>query len=300
VTAAVERRQLAIGPRTISYLFASQAPGRHLAVFLHAFPLGAEMWVPQMQALPPGWTAVAPDFRGFGASTPDPPAAVRADATLDGYADDVEALLEALGAARAAVCGCSMGGYAALSLLRRAPDRIAGLLLADTRATGDSEAGRASRVAMLDLLDRQGPGAVAADMRAKLVGPTTQASRPAVVGAVEAMMRRATPAGVGFAVARMMNRPDSSAALASFRGPVCVVVGEEDALTPPAEAAAMAGLVPGAALVAIRGAGHLSNLESPEAFNAAMLDWLRAVDSAAAGPTNPESLIPNPQSRALR
>jgi pimeloyl-ACP methyl ester carboxylesterase len=295
VTAAVvERRRLAIGPRTISYLAANQAPGRRLAVLLHAFPLGAEMWRPQLQALPPDWWAVAPDFRGFGGSTPDPPEASREAATLDDYAGDVMALLDALGAARAAVCGCSMGGYAAFSLLRRAPGRIDGLLLADTRATADAEAARASRAAMLELLDRHGPGAVAADMRAKLVGPTTHATRPAVVGAVDAMMRDATPAGVGFAVSRMMNRPDSSAALAAFSPPVSVVVGEEDALTPPAEAAAMAALVPAAALVLIPGAGHLSNLESPAAFNAAMLDWLRAVDGSAAGQTSPEPRVPSP------
>ena len=293
--AVVERRQFALGSRILSYLAAGAAPGRRLAVFLHAFPLGAKMWLPQLEALPSGWSAVAPDFRGFGASTSDSPGAPRAGASLDEYAGDVVALLDALGAARAAVCGCSMGGYAALALVRRIPGRLDGLLLADTRATADSEIARASRAAMLDLLDRQGPGAVTADMRAKLVGPTTHASRPAVVGAIDAMMRRATPAGIGFALARIMNRPDSSAALASFSGPVCVAVGEEDALTPPAEAAAMAALVPGAALATISGAGHLSNLESPAAFNAAMLDWLRAIDRAAAGQTNPESPIPNPE-----
>jgi pimeloyl-ACP methyl ester carboxylesterase len=295
VSAAIERRQLDVGPRVISYLAASRAPGpSRLAVFLHAFPLDADMWTPQLLALPPGWTAVAPDLRGFGGSPPAPPAAVRADATLDEYAGDVVALLDSLGASRAAVCGCSMGGYAAFSLLRRAPDRIDGLLLADTRATADAEAARASRAAMLDLLDRQGAGAVAADMRAKLVGPSTHAARPAVVGAVDDMMRQATAAGIGFAVARMLNRPDSSASLASFRGPVCVAVGAEDALTPPSEAAAMAALVPGATLVTIPGAGHLSSLESPEAFNAAMLDWLGAVDGAAAGQTSPEPRIPSP------
>ena len=293
----VERRQIAIGPCTISYLAANQAPGRRLAVFLHAFPLGAEMWRPQLQALPPDWWAVAPDFRGFGGSTPDPAEASREAATLDDYAGDVVALLDALGAARAAVCGCSMGGYAAFSLLRRAPGRIDGLLLADTRATADSEAARASRAAMLDVLDRSGPGAVAADMRAKLVGPTTHATRPAVVGAVDNMMRDATPPGVGFAVSRMLNRPDSSDALASFSGPVCVVVGLEDALTPPAEAAAMAALVPAAALVLIPGAGHLSNLEAPDAFNAAMHAWLESVASVTAGHTNPEPRTPNPESR---
>ena len=105
------------------------------------------MWVPQLRALPDGWAAVAPDFRGFGGSDPDGDRPLREDARLEDYADDVAALLDALGVGRAAVCGCSMGGYAAFALLRRFPGRVSGLLLADTRTAADSEAARASRAA---------------------------------------------------------------------------------------------------------------------------------------------------------
>jgi pimeloyl-ACP methyl ester carboxylesterase len=295
VTAAVvERRRLAIDGRSLSYLAAGPLQGRRLAVFLHAFPLNAEMWLPQLREMPEGWAAVAPDFRGFGESTPDGADAVREEARLEDYAADVVALMDALGVSRAAVCGCSMGGYAVFSLLRRAPGRIDGLLLADTRATADSEAARASRAAMLDLLDRGGPAAVAADMRPKLVGSTSSRERPGVLEEIDRLMSRASSRGTGFAIARIRNRPDATAALAAFRGQVCVVVGEEDTLTPPSEAASMAALTPGAALVIIPRAGHLPNLESPAAFNAVMLDWLRAIDGLAAGPTSPESRVPSP------
>ena len=183
-------------------------------------------------------------------------------------------LLDALGAGRAAVCGCSMGGYAAFALLRRLPGRVSGLLLADTRTAADSDTARASRAAMLGLLDRDGPAAVAAEMGPKLVGPTSRGERPGVVAAIDGLMGNATARGIGFAVTRMLNRPDAAADLAAFRGPVSVVVGEEDTLTPPAEAEAMAAVAAGAALVRIAGAGHISNLEAPDAFNAAMRDWL--------------------------
>jgi pimeloyl-ACP methyl ester carboxylesterase len=277
VISPVERRSLTIGSSTLSYLAAGEAGGARLVIFLHAFPLDADMWAPQLHALPAGWSAAAPDFRGFGGSTPDPDSAARSGASIDEYADDVLALMDELGAARAALCGCSMGGYAAFAVLQRAPDRVSGLLLADTRATADTDAARVSRAAMLALLDRDGPAAVAADMRAKLLGPTTKEQRPAVGDAIDNMMGRATSAGIGFAVARMMNRPDRTPSLAAFRGPVCVAVGEEDQLTPPAEAAAMAALVPGSSLVNIPRAGHLSNLEAPGAFNAAMHDWLERI-----------------------
>ena len=156
-----------------------------------------------------------------------------------------------------------MGGYAAFAVLRRVPGRVAGLLLADTRAAADTDAASASRAAMLELLDRDGPAAVAAEMRPKLVGPATRQTRPDVLAAVDSLMDRATARGIGFAVARMRNRPDATSDLAAFRGPVSVVVGEEDTLTPPVEAVAMAAAVPGAACVTIPRAGHLANLESP-------------------------------------
>ena len=273
----IERRNLTVGVRSLSYLAAGPRACDRAVVFLHAFPLNAEMWMPQLRALPDGWAAVAPDFRGFGGSDPDDGRHPREDARLEDYADDVAALLDAVGAGRAAVCGCSMGGYAAFALLRRFPGRVNGLLLADTRVAADAETARASRAAMLDLLDREGPPAVAAEMRPKLVGPTSAGERPGVVAAIDGLMGRATDRGIGYAVCRMLNRPDATADLAAFRGPVSVVVGEEDALTPPQEAASMAAVAPGAAFVRIAGAGHISNLEAPDAFNAAMLDWLDRV-----------------------
>lgn len=280
VSRIIERRRLAVGSRTLGYLAAGTMPSDRVAVFLHAFPLNAEMWLPQLQGLPEGWSGIAPDFRGFGESAADEAGAAREDAGLEDYADDVAALMDALGVARAAVCGCSMGGYAALAVLRRAPGRVDGLLLADTRSSADSEAARASRAAMLALLDREGPAAVAADMRPRLIGPTSARERPGVLAEIDRLMSGATARGIGFAVARMRNRPDASAALAAFRGPVSVVVGDEDTLTPPSEAASMAALVPGAALATIPGAGHLSSLEAPDAFNAAMHAWFESVARA--------------------
>jgi pimeloyl-ACP methyl ester carboxylesterase len=275
VILSVERRTIAAGPRTLSYLATGTFPKGRVVVFLHAFPLNADMWLPQLQELPEGWSGIAPDFRGFGGSDSDAEDASRSDARLEDYADDIAALMDMLGVPGAALCGCSMGGYAALAMLRRFPGRVSALMLADTRATADSDAARTSRAAMLDLLDREGPRSVAADMRLKLVGPASRDTRPGVLAAIDGLMRSATASGIGFAIARMMHRPDATAQLATFR------VGEEDILTPPGEAASMAALVPGASLVTIPRAGHLSNLESPDAFNAAMQGWLAAVAEGA-------------------
>jgi pimeloyl-ACP methyl ester carboxylesterase len=261
-----------------------------VVVFLHAFPLNSEMWRPQLEALPRGWEALCPDFRGFGgAPAADPGGPRPTDAALEDYVADVLRLLDAEGVDRAVFCGCSMGGYTALAVLRRHPGRVAGLVLADTRATADGDPARANRLAMLDLLDREGPPAVVAQMLPKLVGATTRLRRPGVMDAAARMAARATGPGIGHAVVRMLNRPDSTAALAAFTGPVLVVVGAEDELSPPAEAEAMAAVPPNARFVVVPEAGHLANLESPDAFNAALGTFLREQPGA-----RPEPQIPNP------
>jgi 3-oxoadipate enol-lactonase len=279
----LERRQILVESRLMSYLAAGAAgPGR-LVVFLHAFPLNAGMWLPQLRALPRGWAGVAPDFRGFGESEPDGRwGGPRAASRMEDYASDVAALLDALGASRAVLCGCSIGGYAALAVLRAFPQRVAALLLASTRATADTDAARAGRAAMLETLDRQGPAAIAADMRAKLVGPTSRGQRPEVAAAMDDLMRSATSDGIGHAVCRMLSRPDTTAELAGFHGPVTVVAGEEDTLAPPEEAASMAAAARGATLARIPSAGHLPNLEAPEPFNAALRALLASCEKLAA------------------
>lgn len=261
-----------------------------LVVFLHAFPLDSRMWQAQVGALPAGWSACAPDFRGFG-DAPAEASAVAGDdaASLDDYASDVLRELDGRGVERAVFCGCSMGGYVALALLRLAPERVAGLVLADTRMTADTPQGRASRLAMVDLVDRDGAQAVVSQMLPRLVGPTTRASRPDVSDTVARLATRATAGGIRQAVVRMLNRPDSTADLAAYDGPVLIVVGAEDELTPVADAEAMGQTAAGATLVVIPQAGHLANIESPDAFNAALHEFLAGHVPAAAGPSLPAS-----------
>ncbi|MEW5982794.1 MAG: alpha/beta fold hydrolase [Acidobacteriota bacterium] len=269
------RRSLDLAGRRLSYLHAGAPESASALLFLHAFPLNAEMWGPQLGALHPAWRALAPDFRGFGGSAPDVSDRPRQDGVgLDDYAADVTALMDHEGVQAAVVCGCSMGGYAAFALLRQAPDRVAGLVLADTRAGPDDDQARASRLAMLDLVEREGPEAVAQQMLPKLLGRTTRIRRPDVAAAVSELMRSATASGVAHAVVRIMRRPDSLGLLRSADLPVLVVVGNEDELTPVAESELMGSAARRATLAVLPGAGHLSSLEAPDAFNRALTAFL--------------------------
>jgi pimeloyl-ACP methyl ester carboxylesterase len=260
--------------RVISYLDVEGAsPSRHALVLLHAFPLAAGMWRAQLAAPPAGWRLVAPDFRGFGQSSPDPPSG---PVSIDDYARDALALLDHLDLHRAVFGGNSMGGYAAFGVLRLAPERVAGLVLSDTRAEPDNEAGRADRAAMLDLLARGGVAAVWERMLPGLFGGTSRRSRPEAVERVRALAMAQHAEGVRRAIERLGSRPDSTPLLAAIACPTLVVAGEEDAIVGVDEARRMHDRIPGAEMAIIRGAGHLPAIEQPHEFNAVLGRFLAA------------------------
>jgi pimeloyl-ACP methyl ester carboxylesterase len=260
--------------RTVSYLDTEGAGApRHAIVLLHAFPLSSEMWRAQLAAPPPGWRVIAPDLRGFGASSPDP---AEGPVAIDDYAHDVLALLDHLQLHRVVVGGNSMGGYAAFGLIRHAAERVAGLVLSDTKAEADSEAARADRAVMLDELAEGGVAAVWRRMQAGLVGPTTRSSRPEVVERVRQIALAQHAEGVRRAIERLRSRPDSTPLLPGIACPTLVVVGEEDAITPVEVARKMRDRIPNAEMAVISGAGHLPAMERPREFGAILARFLEA------------------------
>ena len=254
-----------VNGRVVRYFEAGS--GRPL-LLIHAFPYNAEMWRPQLAQVPDGWRFVAPDLRGFGGTLDEGTPAL----TLDDHADDLLGFLDALEIDSPVVGGLSMGGYITFALFRRAPERIAGMVLADTRPQVDSPDGRRGRQALLDLLHSRGVGAVADDLLGKQLGQTTLRERPEVAAEVRRLIESSSPRAIEAAVTALLSRPDSTPDLARIRCPTLVIVGAEDTITPPADAEAMY-LALGSVLVVIPGAGHVSNLEAPGAFNAALAAW---------------------------
>ncbi len=268
----MSRQYCHIGSRTIAYL--DSAPGQidlRAYVLLHAFPIGANLWEPQMRSIPDGWRLITPDLRGFGGSTElDSTSAL----SIADFADDIVDLLEELAVKRAVIGGCSMGGYAALALYQSRPDLFAGLVLANTRAGADSPEARANRRNMLALVDREGPSGVAREMMPKLIGSTTKATNPSIEANVRRLIKQQSPVAIRGAIHRMMHRPDSTPLLAQVSVPSLVITGAEDEMIPVDESRNMAGAINGAKLAIIPGAGHLSNMEQPDAFNDALRAFL--------------------------
>ncbi|GAB4154678.1 MAG: alpha/beta fold hydrolase [Roseiflexaceae bacterium] len=235
-------------------------------VLLHAFPLNSAMWVPQVAELSQSMRVIIPDLRGFGTSQLNTP-----PATLDTYALDIITLLNRLGLEQVTIAGLSMGGYVAFAMLRHAPQRIARLILADTRAGADSAEAKQGREANAILAEQQGVLAVGNAMLPRLVAASAS---EALREQIRTIMSYNSAAGVAAALRSMAARPDSSETIAAITVPTLIIVGSEDVLTPPSEAEAMQHLIPHSHLVVIPGAGHLANLEAPEAFNQAILDFV--------------------------
>ncbi len=239
-------------------------------LLLHGFPHDRTLWSAQLSAPPAGARLIAPDLPGFGESA-------RIDVpSLDEWADWSMAFCDALALPAVVVAGLSMGGYLAFSLWRRHPERIRGLVLADTRPGADSDEGRSKRLAMQQMAREQGVGAVADAMITGMVGKTTRETRPKVVAFLDAMMRGASVEAVSDALDAMRTRADSTATLASITVPTLILCGAEDALTPLKESEAMHRAIPDSQLGVIPGAGHASNVEHPAAFNALLSGFLTA------------------------
>lgn len=245
-------------------------------VFLHGFPHDRTLWSAQLASLSRQARCVAPDLAGFGESAPLP----AGTASMDAYADDVARLLDHLAIDRATVCGLSMGGYVAFALLRRHADRVEGLVLSDTRAGADDEAGRAKRRELIALARREGGAAVAESMLAGMLGKTTRARAPQAEDRIRAMGAAASADGLVAALEAMMARPDSTPTLAEVRVPTLVIVGDEDVLTPPKQAELLHDGIAGSRLQVIDGAGHVPCLERPAAFNLVVGEFIARLATA--------------------
>jgi len=243
-------------------------------VLIHGFPLCRRMWRPQVEALTAAdYRVVTPDLRGFGDSeAPDGPC------TMEIFADDVAGLLDYLGIERAIVGGMSMGGYVLLNLLERYPERIGAALFLVTRAAADDEPGRMRRTALAREVAEGRPAAVSGAFADVLFGPETAGTRPELIAKVNDWMAAASPAGLAGGLLAMRDRRDYTGILPSFELPALVIGAEQDRAIPAQESRVLAEKLAAAELRLIPEAGHMVNLEQPEAFNRALLEFLARIE----------------------
>jgi pimeloyl-ACP methyl ester carboxylesterase len=253
-----------IGGRTIG--FDIQGQGTPL-LLMHAFPLDRAMFQEQLAALSKAVRVLTFDVPGMGESEAAP-------VSIDGIADLAARLLDEQKIHKAIVGGVSMGGYASFAFARRHADRLLGLVLADTKPEADSDEAKAGRREMAKVAREQGAAEIAKRMTPKLLGATTLEQRPQVAEQVRRMIEQAAPESIAQLLEAMAGRADSTGLLAAIQVPTLVMAGEEDAIIPAAGAKLWAERIPGSRFVLLPKAGHLPNLEAPEAFHATIEAFL--------------------------
>jgi 3-oxoadipate enol-lactonase len=259
---------------TISYDDSGARPptSRPTILFIHGYPLSRKLWKPQMSDLAGSARLLLPDLRGFGESdaTPGP-------YSMELLADDCLTFLDWLGIIESVIlCGLSMGGYIALSLYRKYPQRVKGLILAATRAAADSLEAKTNRDKAIALAEKEGAEAIDRLMLPKMLSSRTYHSRPETVEFVHSILLSASVPGITGALAGMRDRPDSTSLLAQIAVPTLLIFGEEDQFVPRSEVEAMRDSIKDARLHWIPDAGHLPNLEQPAMFNSLVQEYLVA------------------------
>ena len=236
-------------------------------VLIHGFPFSRQMWRPQLAALTRTYRVVLPDLRGFGESDGAP-------SSVEELAEDVHALVAHLGLPPVVLGGFSMGGYILFRYLARHADRVKAVMLLDTRPEPDTPEGRQRRYAAIDRITGEGPPGFLEDFLQLVVSPRTMESRPEIVAEVRRLMERDRAPSLTGALRALAERPDSTPLLTTIKVPTLIVVGEDDKATPVDSARKMYEAITGSKLVIIPGAGHVSNLEQPDLFTSAVLEFL--------------------------
>jgi pimeloyl-ACP methyl ester carboxylesterase len=231
------------------------------------------MWDVQIASLRQEVDAiVAPSLPGFGGT-----AVPGSQPSLDDYADAAAAELDRARVERATVVGLSMGGYVAFAFWRRHRTRVAGLLLADTRAEADDDAARQRRFKLAELVRERGVQALLAQPPAWVRDGSTSWDT------VRAMVAKQPAEAIAQGSIALAGRADSRPDLAAIDVPTAVVVGADDAITPPPMSHTIAQGIRGAILTVVPSAGHLSNMDAPDEFDRASRDLVRRVASSEAG-----------------
>ncbi|MEU4486196.1 alpha/beta hydrolase [Streptomyces purpurascens] len=250
-------------------------------VLVHGHPFDRTMWAPQLETFSADRRVIAPDLRGYGASPVTP-----AVTDFSGFARDIEALLDELKVESFVLAGLSMGGQIAMDCYRLFPERVSGLVLADTFPSAETPQGVRTRDAMADRLLAEGMGGYADEVLERMVAPYAP---DGVKAHVHGMMTATAPEGAAAALRARARRPGYDDLLTRVSVPALVVVGADDTFTPVSDALAMHAALPDAALHIIDGAAHMPNLERPDVFDQALGEFLARVDAR-----QPSSAPPRP------
>jgi 3-oxoadipate enol-lactonase len=252
----------------VSYLEEGLPTGLPL-IFIHGFPFNKEMWEKQLTVLSEAHRCIAYDVRGHGDSERG-----AAQFSIPQFADDLFFFMDALKIEKALLVGLSMGGYIALHAIQKQPLRIAGLVLCDTQCAADSDEARQKRKKTIAFIQKNGLSTYAEESLKNLFAPASFTAKKDKVTFIQNTILKTPAESICLTLQALAERKETCSSLSQIKVPVCILVGKEDKITSPELATKMQSLINGSSLHIIEEAGHLSNLENPEQFNAYMKTFL--------------------------
>jgi len=257
----VDRIKLSIPGRDVSV----QVAGNGVPILLlHGYPLDSRMWDRLVPLLAKDYLCIAPDLRGFGKNAEE----TKSFSIVD-LADDCAKVLDALQIRRPCiVCGLSMGGYVAMQFVERHLERVASVILTNTRCNADDAAGASSRRSVATSALRNGVFETVAPMFEKLLSEATLRTQPSVVETVRSMMFETKASTIAWSQLAMAHREDFGSKMKSWNLPVTCVGGAMDPICPPGAIEQMVQAIPHSKMVIVNDSAHLTPLERPDEFAA--------------------------------
>ncbi|WP_336518596.1 alpha/beta hydrolase [Pollutibacter soli] len=264
---------LAIKINGIDISYDDLGKGPLTLIFIHAFPLNKSSWKVQLEKLSENYRVIVYDIRGFGNSSDS-----EEKTTITLMANDLLLLLEALEVEKPVLCGLSMGGYIALNMITRFPDKFKGLILSDTQCVADSEEGKKKRYDNIELIKNGDLKKFAEAFVKNAFGKTTHEKNKELVDRTLDQILNTNTTTITNSLEALAERSETCTFLKTIVKPTLVICGEEDVVTPPEKSKFMNEKISGSTLKIIPGAGHFPNLENPEAFNNTLAEFLDTID----------------------
>lgn len=246
----------------------TQTQSATTVIFIHAYPLNKNMWADQIEKLKKDYRILALDIRGFGKSE------LKIPYTIENIVDDVIDLMDVKRINKAIIAGLSMGGFVALRAIERNPEKFQALILADTKSEPDSDESKLGRYKGLVQIDKEGVNRFTDTFIKNALSQETMAEKSKVFLHVSSIANENKKEGVAAGLLALTSRTDTTAGLSKIKVPTLVIQGELDTVIPMKAAVALNEKIEGSKLVVIPKVGHLSNLEDPEAFNHALIEFL--------------------------
>ncbi len=246
--------------------------GSPVIIFIHGFPFNKSMWNLQVEPLKDNYRLIRYDIRGHGNSD-----AGNEDFSIDLFASDLLGLMDALKIDTAILCGLSMGGYIALNVTGKCPERVDALVLSDTQCIADSPEAKEKRIRTIDTIKHSGVKTYAAESIKNLFSAESLLTKGLETANVKEMILNTSVQSLCNTLHALSVRKDTCHILPEIKVPVLILVGREDKITPPDAARFMHERIKGSFLKIIDHSGHLSNLENPGEFNEQLKKFIASV-----------------------